>query len=295
MYIVGFIKSLFTPRKFPSVLYFLANQVAVFFVFYAIGLATGADKPTTWGAIGLALNLVAMLAMLSPFGEAIVRYKENARPIDKNAYRYAYSLFEDICNTARTVNRKLPKNINMYMIKSNDINAAATGHHTVIVTSALLNLVDRGDVSPQQFKAVLAHELGHISHSDTCLTLGIVVSSGLLQLVLCLYIFIIRLIAMLFALLSPMIATIFIIVFGRSVTFVFDCWSSLGILLTNATGRKDEFAADDFAGKCGYAEPLCSFLQTLDPSRQRSNFLSVLIETHPATIDRVETLQKKYH
>lgn len=294
MYIVGFIKSLFTPRKFPSALYFLANQAAVFFVFYAIGLGAGAEKPTIWGAIGLAVNLVVMLTMLSPFGEAIVRYRENARPIDKDAYRYAYSLFEDICNTARNVNRTLPKSINLYVIKSNDINAAATGHHTVIVTSALLNLVDRGVVSPQQFKAVLAHELGHISHSDTCLSLGIVVSSGLLQLVLCLYIFIIRMIAMLFAFISPMVATIFIIVFGRSVTFVFDCWSKLGILLTNATSRKDEFAADDFAGKCGYAEPLCDFLQTLDPSRQRGDFLSVLTETHPATIDRVDRLQKNY-
>ncbi len=294
MYIVGFIKSLFTPRKFPSALYFLANQVAVFFVFYGIGLGVGAEKPTTWGALGLALNLVAMLAMLSPFGEAIVRYKENARPIDKNAYRYAYSLFEEICVTARNANRKLPQNINLYVIKSNVVNAAATGHHTVIVTSALLNLLDQGALSPQQFKAALAHELGHIGHSDTCLSLGIVVSSGLLQLVLCLYIFIIRMIAMLFALLSPTLAAIFIVVFGRSVTFVFDCWSSLGILLTNATSRKDEFAADDFAGKCGYAEPLCSFLLALDPSDKRGNFLSVLTETHPATPDRVDALRKKY-
>ncbi|MCM1289906.1 MAG: M48 family metalloprotease [Corallococcus sp.] len=294
MYIAGFIKSLFTPRKFPSALYFLANQIIVFFVFYGIGLTASADNPYVWGAIGLALNVAAMLAMLSPFGEAVVRYRENARPINKDAYRYAYSLFEDVCITARSVNRKLPKNINLYVMESNDINAAATGHHTVIVTSALLKLVDRGDVSPQQFKAVLAHELGHISHSDTCLTLGIVVSGGLLQLVLCFYVFIIRMIAMLFALILPILSTVFVIVFGRTVTFVFDCWNCLGILLTNATSRKDEFAADDFAGKCGYSDALCSFLQALDPSKQRGNFLSVLTETHPATVERVETLQKHY-
>ena len=294
MYVVGFIKSLFTPRKFPSTLYFLANQAIVFFVFYGIGLAFGIGEPTTWGAIGLAVNVVAMLCMLSPFGEAIVRYKENAKPINKNAYRYAYSLFEEVCITARAVNHKLPNNINLYVMETKDINAAATGHHTVIVTSALLNLVDKGDVSPQQFKAVLAHELGHISHSDTCLTLGIVVSSGLLQLVLCFYIFIIRMIALLFALISDVIATVFIIVFGRSVTFVFDCWSALGVMITNATSRQDEFAADDFAGKCGYADALCTFLQALDPSDARSNFLSVLTENHPKTVERVETLHKHY-
>lgn len=294
MYIVGFIKSLFTPRKFPSVLFFLANQVAVFFVFYGIGLGVGAEKPLAWGAIGLAVNLVAMVAMLSPLGEAIVRYKENAKPIDKNAHRYAYSMFEEICATARIVHRNLPRQIRLYVIESKVINAAATGHHTVIVTSALLDLVDREVVSPRQFKAVLAHELGHIAHSDTCLSLGIFVSSSLLQLVLCLYMLLIRLIAMLLALLSPTLATIFIVLFGRSVTFVFDCWSSFGVLLTNATSRKDEFTADDFAGKCGYAQPLCDFLTALNPSKKRGNFLSVLTETHPATADRVEALQKKY-
>ena len=294
MYIVGFIKSLFTPRKFPSTLYFLANQAVVFFVFYGIGMAFNAERPEVWGAIGLAVNVVAMFAMLSPFGEAIVRYREKAKPINKDEYRYAYSLFEDICNTARNVNHRLPQNINLYVMESNDINAAATGHHTVIVTSTLLNLVDKGEVTAAQFKAVLAHELGHISHSDTCLTLGIVVSGAILQLVLCFYVFIVRMIGMLFALLSTTLGAIFVIVFGRSVTFVFDCWSALGVLLTNATSRKDEFQADDFAGKCGYAEELCNFLQTLDPSTSRGNFLSVLVETHPKTVDRVETLKKHY-
>lgn len=294
MYIVGFIKSLFTPRKFPSVLYFLANQAVVFGVFWLIGSAVNAQNPNAWGVWGIVINLIIMLAMLSPFGEAVVRYREGATAVPRAQYSRTCMLFQEICDEARKVNKSLPQDIRLYQIKSTVLNAAATGHHTVIVTTGLMELVERGIVPPQQFKAVIAHELGHISHSDTSLTLGIVVSGGILQLVLCAYIFIVRIIASLLALLSVMIATGFILIFGRSVTFVFDCWNKLGIVLTNATSRKDEFAADHFAGQCGYAAELCDFLLAIDPSRTRSSFLSVLTETHPATVDRVAQLQKDF-
>ncbi len=294
MYIGSFLKCLFTPRKFPSALYFLANQALVFGIFYLLGEAFNSKNPTMWGVLGLILNLIVMIAMLSPFGEAVVRYREQATPVAEENFPTTYRLFREICATAQGVNKRLPQDIRLYQMKSNDINAAATGHHTVIVTTALLYLVEEGRVPANQFKAVIAHELGHISHSDTSLSLGIVVSSGIIQLVLCAYLFLIRLLSSLFLVFSAVLATAFYIVFGRSVTFIFDCWSKLGIVLTNATSRKDEFAADHFAGLCGYADELCDFLTALDPTSTRGNFLSVLTETHPATVDRVAALQKDF-
>lgn len=294
MYVGSFIKCLFTPRKLPSALYFLANQGVVFGVFYFLGTLFDAQHPEHWGAFGIVANLITMIAMLSPFGEAVVRYRENASAVSATQYPVTCRLFEEICTTARSVNKRLSQDIRLYQMPGNDVNAAATGHHTVIVTAALLSLVESGKVPPQQFKAVIAHELGHVSHSDTALSLGIVVSGGLIQLVLCGYVFVISLFSHLLAFLSLTLGTIFFVVFGRSVTFLFDCWSKLGIVLTNATSRKDEFAADNFAGKCGYAAELCDFLLIIDPSRTRSNFLSILTETHPATVDRVAALRKDF-
>ncbi len=294
MYLGGFIKSLFTPRKLPSALYFLANQAIVFGIFYYLGIAFDAENPQIWGVFGIIANLVAMVAMLSPFGEAVVRYRERAVAVSEMQFPRTCRLFTDVCNDARTVNKRLPQDVHLYVMQGNEINAAATGHHTVIVTQALLEAVESGRVPSQHFKAVIAHELGHISHSDTSLSLGIVVSDGLIQLVLCGYLFVIRMIFRLLALFSLTLATGFYILFGRTVTFLFDCWAKFGIILTNATSRKDEFAADNFAGKCGYAAELCDFLFAIDGSPERSNFLSVLAETHPATVDRVAALRKDF-
>lgn len=293
MYLGSFIKCLFTPRKFPSALYFLANQALVFGIFYLLGVAAEAQNPYMYGAFGIIANLVAMIAMLGPFGEAIVRYREKATPVSDSQFPKTCRLFEDICTSAASVNKRLPTDIRLYVMSGNEINAAATGHHTVIVTRALLETVESGRVPPRHFKAVIAHELGHVSHSDTALSLGIVVSNGLIQLVLCGYLFFIRIISRILAFFSFTLATVFYVAFGRTVTFLFDCWTKLGILLTNATSRKDEFAADNFAGKCGYAAELCDFLFALDGST-RGNFLSVLTETHPATVDRVAALRKDF-
>lgn len=294
MYLGGFVKSLFTPRKFPSTIYFLANQALVFAVFYYIGVAAETQNPHIWGVFGIAANLVAMIAMLSPFGEAVVRYREKATAISVAAYPRTCRLFEEICTTARGVNKRLPNDVCLYVMQGSEFNAAATGRHTVIVTQALLEAVESGRIPAQHFKAVVAHELGHISHNDTALTLGIVVSDGLIQLVLCAYLFAIRTMARLLALILPIAASAFYVVFGRSVTFLFDCWTKLGIILTNATSRKDEFAADNFSGKCGYAAELCDFLLAIDSSPERSDFLSVLVETHPATVDRVDALKNDF-
>lgn len=293
MYIGGFLKSLFTPRKLPSALFFLANQVLVFVVFRLIGEVCGAQTPSNVGWIGIVLNLIAMFAMLSPFGEAVVRFREKAKPLSTK-YAYSLRIFNQAVETARKVNPLLPKGINLYEMDSPSLNAAATGHHTVIATTAMLELVESGKMSEGMFKAVISHELGHISHSDTSLTLGIVVSSGLLQLVLCAYVFVMNFFTRFIALFSLVAAAVFNIVFCRSVTFLFDCWNKLGIILNNATSRKDEFAADNFAGKCGYANELCAFLSAIDPSVTRSSGLSVLAETHPATVDRISALRRDF-
>ena len=293
MYIGGFLKSLFTPRKLPSALFFLANQFLVFWVFVWLGEVFGAQNPTGVGWVGLVLNLVAMLAMLSPFGEAVVRFRENAKPLSEK-YSYARQIFHIAVERARKVNPRLPKDIQLYQMQNPTLNAAATGHHTVIATTALLDLVESGRMSAGMFAAVISHELGHISHSDTSLTLGIVVSGGLLQLVLCGYVFVMHCFTRFIALFSLVAAMVFNVVFCRSVTFLFDCWNKLGVILNNATSRKDEFAADNFAGQCGYAEELCEFLTGLDPSGTRSSGLSVLAETHPATVDRVAALHKDF-
>ena len=164
MYIGSFLKALFTPRKIWCSIYFLLNLVIVFFIFAAPELMAEAEAGhwVGMGFIGVAVSMFFTFVSLSPLGEAYVRFKERVKQLPRNEQTaWIYEMFDEVHAAARGVNAKISGKVKLYYKETEEINAYAVGHRTVIVTHGILRF------SPEQIKGVLAHEFGHISGGDS--------------------------------------------------------------------------------------------------------------------------------
>lgn len=293
MYIFSFFKSLFRPRKILCSLYFLLNMAIIFLVFgYVAPFDLGADEVRNLvinGFIGVGINFAIMLIALSPIGEAYVRFKEKVVKVERNEdTKELYALFDEVYERAVEKDDGLSDKIKLYFSNTQEINACALGHRTVIVTAGLLENMDA-----DRIKGVLAHEFGHISSGDSDLKLGISVSNCILLIFTVILNLIIGLFSIIFGMLSEDLGDI---VSGAGifiVTIAYSLWVKLGMLLVNATSRKDEYAADAFAVDCGYGEHLYIALDSLDGTKTKSDFLSLLASTHPDTVDRLAAIKSR--
>lgn len=291
MYIIGFIRSLLRPRKFLCSLYFLLNLVVVFFVFatFASFGGNGEDNTVKAGFIGIAVNIVVTLIALSPIGEAYVRMKEKVERVDRTPDTAGvYMIFDEVYAEAKKQSKFVGNKIKLYYKDTDEVNAYALGHRTVIITRGLINNMDA-----DMIRGVLAHEFGHIASGDSDLKLGISVSNGILWLATIAFNLIIVLIAGLVAILSEKAGNWLSVLGITIVTLIYTIWVKLGMLLVNATSRKDEYAADAFAVDCGYGNHLYAALDTLDGVKTKSSFFSLLASTHPDTVDRLKAIQAK--
>lgn len=291
MYIIGFIRSLLRPRKFLCSLYFLLNLVVVFFVFatFASFGGNGEDNTVKAGFIGIAVNIVVTLIALSPIGEAYVRMKEKVERVDRTPDTAGvYMIFDEVYAEAKKQSKFVGNKIKLYYKDTDEVNAYALGHRTVIITRGLINNMDA-----DMIKGVLAHEFGHIASGDSDLKLGISVSNGILWLATIAFNLIIVLIAGLVAILSEKAGNWLSVLGITIVTLIYTIWVKLGMLLVNATSRKDEYAADAFAVDCGYGNHLYAALDALDGVKTKSSFFSLLASTHPDTVDRLKAIQAK--
>lgn len=292
MYFLSFFKSLFRPRKILCSLYFIANMFIIFIVFAAFA-SFGQSNPDdssaiSAGFIGIAVNFAIMAIALSPLGEAYVRSKEKARKLVRDATTEPlFQIFDEVYAEAKRVSSNVGDKIQLYYQDTAVPNAAALGHRTVIVTAGLLSL------PPDQIKGVLAHEFGHIASGDSDLKLGISVSNFLLLLFTIITGLIIALIGLIVSYVSEGTAKVISVVGIAITSGVYALWGKMGMLLVNATSRKDEYAADAFAVDCGYGCELYDALDTLDTVKTKSSFLSLLTSTHPDTVDRLAAIKAK--
>lgn len=293
MYILSFLKNLFRPRKFLCSLYFLLNLVIIFFIFGYMGIFyQGSSETETLvinGLIGMAVNFVIMLIALSPIGEAYVRYKEKAKKIKRTSdTEWLYALFDEVYAKAKQNNPKISDKVKLYFQNISEPNAAAVGHRTVIVTAGLVDSMDE-----EEIKGVLCHEFGHISSGDSDLSLGIAVSNCILMVFTWICCVIVGIFTALISSQSEKTGAIFHLIFVGILTIAYSLWVKLGLLLMNATSRKDEYAADAFAVDCGYGVNLYQALESLDGSKMKSSFLSLLASTHPDTVDRLAAIKSR--
>lgn len=295
MYIWSFCKSILRPKNILPAIYFLINAVIVFFIFAILPFQIAEDSTMNFvymGLIGLAVNLVFILISLTPFGEAIWRLRNRIKKAPEAALEsqwiMANEVFEEVKEKANSISRSVSKKVKLYYDDSDDLNAFALGHRTVIVTRGMLS-----QANPDIIKGVLAHELGHIAHGDSDLKLGINVSNSILIIFLTIVNIINNFIIGLFlstnSSIIHILAMILKFVFGILLIGLFKVWNWIGTLCINWSSRKAEFAADSYAKELGYGEELEIFLRCID-DKVKTNKFSLMFQTHPDTGDRLSNL-----
>lgn len=293
MYIFSFFKSLLKPRHIPASIYFLANSAIIFFIFYIMPFEIDVNPVLNGvylGLIGLAVNFLFICISLTPFGEWIWRFCNNVRSQPKGAFQSQWAevnqAFDEVKLRAVTYDKQVSPKVKLYYSPTNDINAFALGHRTVVVTRGILG------VPADLLKGVLAHELGHIAHGDSDLKLGISVANGLISIFMTIVSIIANVIISITedGEITNVIALVVHIIFNVIILLLFRLWCLIGVLLLNAVSRKEEYMADNYAKELGYDEGLAEFLYALDGNAPETSILSVMFQTHPDTLDRIANL-----
>lgn len=301
MYIFGFFKAVFKKRNLLSTLFFLINLVVVFFLsaqvltpffrrssfMYNLYFNTGIRFHYLVGIFGLVLNAILFLIFLSPIGEFfVIKSAGGVRAKNEDLI----DLFNSVIEESRKIDSKLSKNIKLYIINDkNNINAFATGKSTVGVTIKALEELDQ-----DQLSGIFAHEIGHLSSKDSYIPLA-VYSSNLIILGIVLFVKIIITALQLILLFARKIEFLNILIgsiIKSALTFLTFLWVRIGMLFLNHSSRLNEYAADEFAVRIGFADGLHSALSTIDPNSYKRGVLSELQSTHPITSDRLDRIVK---
>lgn len=72
------------------------------------------------------------------------------------------SVLNSVVDDSKRVSRRVPSNVYFYLDPSDDFNAYAFDYNKVAINQGLLD----SDIKEDEFKAIIAHEMGHIAHQD---------------------------------------------------------------------------------------------------------------------------------
>lgn len=296
MYLFSFLRSLFRPRHIPPAIYFVLNTGIIFALFaFVLPFELYPDATLNkvfLGLIGVGVNFVFICLSLTPMGEAFWRIGNAIKKLPDAAYmeqwQQANAVFDEVKQQVMLMDKRVSSKVRLYYSPTDEINAFALGHRTIVVTRGIL------DVHPEYLKGVLAHEFGHIANGDSDLKLGINVSNCILSI----FVFIVSIIAngiiaICYAInsgVTKIIGLVFNVIFNILILGVFRLWSLLGVALINWSSRRDEYCADSFADKAGYGEQLAQFLYALDGDAPKTNKFSLMFQTHPDTVNRLANL-----
>ena len=288
-------------RSFFLILFFLC---LVFVISWAFGQVTG------WGTEGLIIAGVIAVAMT--FGsyyasDKIVLAISRARPVKKEDYPYLYNVVEGLAIAAG-----LPKP-RCYVIDDTAPNAFASGRNpknaVIVVTTGLLQKLNRAEL-----EGVIAHEMSHIKNYDILVQTLAVVMVGVVALLsdwtLRTFLWgggrrrsrdrssgggnagqIFVIVALVLAILSPIIAQLLRLAISRKREFLAD---ASGALLT----RYPPGLASALKKLSADREPLeaankaTAHLYIVNPLKNIKGRVNKLFSTHPPIEERVAALEK---
>ncbi len=225
-----------------------------------------------------------------------------AKPIKKKDNPELYRLVENLCIAAGLPTPKI------YVMNDSATNAFATGrnpeHAAIAFTSGILEKLDK-----QELEGVTAHELSHVGNRDTLLMSVVSILVGLLALLSDWFlrsmwfsgrdndresnntIFVV--LALVAAILAPIIATLIQLAISRRREFLAD---ASGVLLT----RYPQGVASALQKISSDREPLeaankgTAHLYIVNPfkGQQAASFLANLFNTHPTIDARLKALRE---
>lgn len=252
-----------------------------------------------WWAIpiGISVYAVSLSIALSPVGEWILRFQTGCKKIKRREYQdYLYPLFQDVYDRARKLEPSIAADIQLYINDDEEANAFATGRKTICVTKGLLNL------PPEQVKATLGHEFGHLVHKDTDLILLVSVGNMLVNAIIIGIKIIIEIVHVMFliaaffvggehSLLGTLLIEFYHLLIWAFVAGLSWIWTKIGVLLVMKSSRSNEYEADAFSYQLGYGDDLCAALDAICGPGAKGLFAN-LVSSHPDKDDRIARMQE---
>lgn len=295
MYLVDFFKRMTRKANVPVVIYLVLN---VFIISAFIQAFLGGDTMPFWQALlyGIILYGISLYIALSPIGEAILRYQNGCKKIQRaEQLNFIEPIFREVYAKAKRLDPSISDDVQLYMSDDKEPNAFATGRKTVCVTEGMLHM------PVNQIKATLGHEFGHLAHKDTDLILVVSVGNMIVSAFILGLRIIIDLVHYVFAfcsifiggtegLFAVIIARIYHIMITAVVAGLTWVWTKIGILLVMKSSRENEYEADAFSFQLGYGNDLCALLDAICGSGAKGLFAS-LVSSHPDKNERIAKLQ----
>ncbi len=183
-------------------------------------------------------------------------------------------------------------NFNFYISDVQEPNAYAFSIHCIVISAGLLTFA-----SEDEFKAVLAHEIGHLYYKDTQILMGalwIEIPARIFNRIYSTWANINKAIfeqpPSLFSILGLFSLVFWFMFFPVYVLSAIS--SGLFALVLKLTSKRTEYRADYYAYKVGYGEHLISFLEKIAHTvAYDSRFFADLVASHPAPMQRIGRLE----
>lgn len=273
-------------------------------VIYVFAKGFGYDTPSALGLTGIALIITGIMNFVSYyFSDKIVLGVSGAKQIDLKNNKELYRIVENLCIAAGL---PVPK---VYIIEDSAPNAFATGrdpkHSAICFTTGILQ-----KLSKQELEGVTAHELSHVGNRDTLVLTVVSVLVGTIALLSDMFLrsmwyggrdndsdnkgsAIFMILALVAAILAPIVATLIQLAVNRRREFLAD---ASGVLLT----RYPAGLASALQKISSDKEPLevanrgTAHLYIVNPLKgsQAVGWFAGLFNTHPPIAARVKALQE---
>jgi heat shock protein HtpX len=283
--------------------------LVLFFVAFIFVLTWVFEQVTGWGKGGLilALGVSVMMAAGGYFAsDKIVLAISRARPVTKEEFPYLYNVVEGL-----TIAAGIPAP-RCYVIEDTAPNAFATGRDpknaVICVTTGILQKLNRVEL-----EGVVAHEMSHIKNYDVRLQTVVVVMAGVVALlsdwILRSFLWgggrrrsrndrgsggagaILVVVGLVFALLSPLIATIIQLAVSRKREFLAD--ASAAMLTRYPAGLASalrKISADTEPLEA--ANKATAHLYIVNPLKDIKGGVNKLFSTHPPIEERIAALER---
>ncbi|UMZ73023.1 M48 family metalloprotease [Natranaerofaba carboxydovora] len=243
------------------------------------------------------LSILVMAAVvgaaLSPVGESIVRVLYRAEELPQHQKNRIDSLWNEVKKESEINLEEFNVKPEFFMLNDNFVNAFALGSNTVIFTRGFLSVS-----TDEEFKGILAHELGHLVNHDTKVLLAALLMNIMGQIGTTIIVFFtsaMAFVSSLFGEEAGCFISIPLAIFSILLNVL--SWIIYNILELSlrAVGRQNEFYADEFAKKCGQGRGLAKFLHRVssiesEAVENKETLASRLLNTHPPIDERLNKL-----